>query len=73
MGKIHQCLTELSACDMTMAGYYSLIFLLVADKLPAHHVLLVLFVCVEVLPPSQPNGVMFSVVSLPNHMFSGQA
>ena len=31
------------------------------------------FVCVEVLPPSQPNGVMSSVVSLPNHTFTGQA
>ena len=30
-------------------------------------------VCVEVLRPSQPNGVMSSVVSLPNHMFTGQA
>ena len=33
----------------------------------------VLFVCVEVLRPSQPNGVMSSVVSLPNHTFTGQA
>ena len=32
-----------------------------------------LFVCVEVLWPSQPNGVMSSAVSLPNHMFTGQA
>ena len=32
-----------------------------------------LFVCVEVLRPSQPNGVMSSVVSLPNHTFAGQA
>ena len=31
------------------------------------------FVCVEVLRPSQPNGVMSSVVSLPNHTFTGQA
>ena len=30
-------------------------------------------VCVEVLQPSQPNGVMSSVVSLPNHTFTGQA
>ena len=29
--------------------------------------------CVEILQPSQPNGVMSSVVSLPNHMFTGQA
>ena len=32
----------------------------------------VLFVCVEVLRPSQPSGVMSSVVSLPNHTFTGQ-
>ena len=32
-----------------------------------------LFVSVEVLRPSQPNGVMSSAVSLPNHMFTGQA
>ena len=29
--------------------------------------------CVEVLWPSQPNGVMLSAVSLPNHTFTGQA
>ena len=29
--------------------------------------------CVEVLRPSQPNGVMLSAVSLPNHTFTGQA
>ena len=33
----------------------------------------VIFVCVEVLRPSQPNGVMSSAVSLPNHTFTGQA
>ena len=32
-----------------------------------------LYVCVEVLWPSQPNGVMSSAVSLPNHTFTGQA
>ena len=31
------------------------------------------FVCVGVLRPSQPNGVMSSVVSLPSHTFTGQA
>ena len=30
-------------------------------------------VCVEVLWPSQPNGVMSSMVSLPNHTYTGQA
>ena len=29
--------------------------------------------CVEVLRPSQSNGVMSSAVSLPNHTFTGQA
>ena len=33
----------------------------------------VFFFCVEVLRPSQPNGVMLSVVSLHNHTFTGQA
>ena len=33
----------------------------------------VMFVCDEVLWPSQPNGVMSSMVSLPNHTFTGQA
>ena len=32
-----------------------------------------LFVCVEVLQPSQPNGAMSSAVSLPNYTFTGQA
>ena len=32
-----------------------------------------LFVCAEVLRPGQPNGVMSSAVSLPNHTFTGQA
>ena len=32
-----------------------------------------LFVCVEVLRPSQPNRVTSSAVNLPNHTFTGQA
>ena len=32
-----------------------------------------LFVSVDVLRPSQPNGIMSSAVSLPNHTFTGQA
>ena len=31
------------------------------------------FVCVEVLRPSQSNGVMSSAINLPNHTFTGQA
>ena len=30
-------------------------------------------VCVEVLQPNQPNGVMLSAVNLPNHTFTVQA
>ena len=33
----------------------------------------ILFVCVYVLQLSQPIGVMLSIVSLPNHTFTGQA
>ena len=40
-----------------------------SNEYPQHMV----FVCVEVLRPSQPNGVMSSAVSLPNHTFTGQA
>ena len=32
-----------------------------------------IFVCVEVLQPSQPNRVTSNAVSLPNHTFTGQA
>ena len=32
-----------------------------------------LFVCVEVLRPSQPNMIMSNVVSLSNHTFTGKA
>ena len=41
-------------------------------KLLSNDDLVFLFVCVEVLQPSQPNGVMSSAVSLPNHTFTGQ-
>ena len=30
------------------------------------------FVCAEVLRPSQPNRIMLSAISLPNHTFTGQ-
>ena len=33
----------------------------------------VLFVCVEVLRPIQPTGVMSSAISLPHHTFTRQA
>ena len=34
---------------------------------------ILLTVCVKVLQPSQPNGVMSSMDSLPNYTFTGQA
>ena len=40
---------------------------------PGNIVKITEFVCVEVLRPSQPNGVMWSTVSLPSHRFTGQA
>ena len=40
---------------------------------PKEYLHIELFVCVEVLLPSQPNGVMSRAVSLPNHTFTGQA
>ena len=41
------------------------------EKLPFMVTFLCLFVSVEVLRPSQPNRAMSSVVSLPNHTFTG--
>ena len=51
-------------CDCSFSGYFN-----------NYNVLniYIMFVCVEVLRPSQPNGVMSSAVSLPNHTFTGQA
>ena len=43
-----------------------------SENLAPENLTTCLFVCVEVLRPSQPNGVMSSVVSLPNHTFTGQ-
>ena len=36
-------------------------------------ILMIRFVCVKVLRPSQPSRVMSSAVNLPNHTFTGQA
>ena len=44
-----------------------------SGKAVALHMPMALSVCVEVLRPSQTNGVMSSAVSLPNHTFTGQA
>ena len=43
------------------------------NMLYAEKILPRVLICVEVLRPSQPNGVMSSAVSLPNHTFTGQA
>ena len=48
-------------------------FLVKASRGKARFRQAMLSFCVEVLWPSQPNGVMLSAVSLPNHMFTGQA
>ena len=37
------------------------------------HRAITMCVCDEVLRPSQPNGVLLSMVTLPNHTFTGQA
>ena len=44
-----------------------------ASRGPTKHRKDICFVCVEVLRPSQPNWVMSSAVSLPNHTYTGQA
>ena len=57
-------------CNLCCLSYLFIFFLsrlysVIAD-LPG-------YVCVEVLRPSQSNGVMSSAVSLPSHTFTGQA
>ena len=44
-----------------------------SGKAVALHMAMALFVCVEILRPSQTNGVMSSAVGLPNHAVAGQA
>ena len=43
------------------------------SDLDSYWLYVVVLVCVEVLRPSQPNGVMSSAVNLPNHTFTEQA
>ena len=45
----------------------------ISDNLKFGILNLYLLICVEVIRPSQPNGVMSSAVSLLNHTFTGQA
>ena len=54
-------------------SYFSTKIYLTDVLLMSTHNICFCFVCVEVLRPSQPNGVMSSAVSLPNHTFIGQA
>ena len=53
--------------------YENFHFLVVKFSIYFNRRVFVMFLCVEVLRPSQPNGVMSSAVSLPNHTFTGQA
>ena len=55
----------------TQLAFYLNIYRIVGN--PGEHIYTAVFVCVEVLRPSQPNGVMSRAVSLPNHTFTGQA
>ena len=53
----------MSGSDLSTALYFLCIQTSQYDILEHGYIL---FVCVEVLQPSQPNGVMLSAVSLPN-------
>ena len=53
--------------------YENFQFLVVKFSIYLNRRVFVMFVCVEVLRPSQPIGVMSSAVSLPNHTFTWQA
>ena len=71
---------QVDACptgDQEIAGSTTLgrqhSFIDINHEIISSVILSLLFVCVEVLRPSQPSGVMSSAVSLPNHTFTGQA
>ena len=51
-------------------GFFVFFFFFFFFAVYKHQIVLV---CVDVLRPSQHNGVMASMVSLPNHTFTGQA
>ena len=81
------CVLSNFECFFVFCGFYFLLFQKNLSRISSEcqtvwiqirpdlllHLIWVLFVCVEVLRPSQPNGVMSSAVSLPNHTFTGQA
>ena len=60
----------ISSIYIKTCSSYKMLFIKRSKYDPAGEVI---FVCVEVLRPSQPSGVMSSAVSLPNHTFTGQA
>ena len=78
--QLHQCLSLLNLWklwnksmdtegpDRLVSSTVFAFLLLIFDQPPTP-----LRLFVEVLRPSQPNGVMSSAVSLPNHTFTGQA
>ena len=59
--------------NYSILDYFTILFILDLNSEFRNIKLWDQFVCVEVLRPSQPNGVMSSAVSLPNHTFTGQA
>ena len=59
-------------CWAFISCFILFVALLLCPVLLGKRELVTLFVCVEVLRPSQPNGVMSSAVSLPNHTFTNQ-
>ena len=64
---------EMQCQTFSMSSTHSICFCAEKNLYLAIPFLYSIFVCVEVLQPSQPSGVMSSAVSLPNHMFTGQA
>ena len=53
--------------------FFVVFFFHVAAYISIYTLTQIVFVCVEALRASQPNGVMSSAVSLPNRTFTGQA
>ena len=70
-----------AVCRLIETHYFLPIPIIIHYRRLNYHILILqmledtdgLFVCVEVLRPSQPIGVMSNSVSLPNHTFTGQA
>ena len=70
------CVCVLCVCVcvcVSGVGFQTTPYISHRQGVPEITLLVCLFVCVEVLRPSQPNGVMSSAISLPNHTFIGQA